>query len=111
MLFRSDLLSRILITCVDILYSDLNHLAILDAFALASSSNTNKCSWHIVYKYAWFINYRDLRGFVKKVADRVGKLYSEFIDLGLYKSCFSLWLLESAKEGQLYGVRKYCKRV
>ena len=41
---HEDLLSRILITCVDILYSDLNHLAILDAFALASSSNTNKCS-------------------------------------------------------------------
>ena len=41
---REDLLSRILIACVDILYSDLNHLAILDAFALASSSNTNKCN-------------------------------------------------------------------
>ena len=48
---HEDLLSRILIACVDILYSDLNHLAILDAFALASSSNTNKCNWHIVYKY------------------------------------------------------------
>ena len=73
---REDLLSRILIACVDILYSDLNHLAILDAFALASSSNTNKCSWHIVYKYARFVDYRDLRGFVKKVADRVGKPYT-----------------------------------
>ncbi len=41
---RKDLLSRILIACVDILYSDLNHLAILDAFALASSSNTVKAA-------------------------------------------------------------------
>ena len=48
---REDLLSKILIACVDILYSDLNHLAILDAFALASSSNSDKCSWHIVYPY------------------------------------------------------------
>src|SRR6266542_3644212 len=96
-----DLLSRILIACVDILYSDLNHLTILDAFALASSSNTNKCSWHIVYKYAQFVDYRDLRGFVKKVADRVRKLYSEFIDFGLYKSRFSLRLLGSAKEDRV----------
>src|SRR6266496_1757002 len=98
---REDLLPRILTACVDILYSDLNHLAILDAFALASSSNTNKCSWHIVYKYAWFVDYRDLRGFVKKVADRVGKPYSEFIDLELYKSRFSLQLLGSAKEDRV----------
>ncbi len=96
-----DLLSRILIACVDILYSDLNHLAILDAFALASSSNTNKCSWHIVYKYAQFIDYRDLRRFMKKVADRVEKPYFEFIDLGFYKSRFSLQLLESAKEDRV----------
>src|ERR1044071_2654229 len=38
---REDLLSRILIACTDILYFDLKHFAILDAFALASSSNSN----------------------------------------------------------------------
>jgi hypothetical protein len=41
---REDLLSRILIACTDIINSDLNHFIILDAFALASSSNANKCS-------------------------------------------------------------------
>jgi len=45
---REDLLSRILIACADILYFDLKHFAILDAFALASLSNSDKCSWHIV---------------------------------------------------------------
>ena len=98
---REDLLSRILIACADIIYSDLNHLVPLNTFTLASSSNANKCSWHIVYSYAHFIDYRDLRGFVEKVADRVGKLYSEFIDLGLYKSRFSLRLLGSAKEDRV----------
>ncbi|CAG8661542.1 9858_t:CDS:2 [Gigaspora margarita] len=92
-----DLLSRILIAYTDILNSDLNHIVPLNAFTLASSSNTNKCSWHIVYSYVCFIDYRDLRGFVEKVANRVGKPYSEFIDLGLYKSRFSLRLLGSAK--------------
>ncbi|RIB11652.1 hypothetical protein C2G38_2202887 [Gigaspora rosea] len=92
-----DLLSRILIACADILNSDLNHFIPLNAFTLASSSNTDKCSWHIVYSYVHFIDYRDLRGFVEKVANRVGKPYSEFIDLGLYKSRFSLRLLGSAK--------------
>jgi Origin of replication binding protein len=98
---REDLLSRILIACADIIYSDLNHFIILNAFALASSSNANKCSWHIVYPYARFIDYRDLKGFVEKVTDRVGKPYSEFIDIGLYKSRFSLRLLGSAKEDRV----------
>ena len=95
---HKDLLSKILIAYADIIYSNLNHFIILNAFALASSSNANKCNWHIVYPYAHFIDYRDLKGFVEKVTDRVGKPYSEFIDIGLYKSRFSLWLLGSAKE-------------
>jgi hypothetical protein len=112
---REDLLSRILIACTDIINSDLNHFIILDAFALASSSNANKCSWHIVYPYARFIDYRDLEGFVKKVADRVGKPYSVFIDFDLYKSRFSLRLLGSAKEDRvkrpaISSIKKgYCK--
>src|SRR6266498_290013 len=54
-----------------------------------------------MYPYAHFIDYRDLKGFVEKVTDRVGKLYSEFIDIGLYKSRFSLRLLGSAKEDRV----------
>src|SRR2546423_13781308 len=95
---REDLLSKILIACADIIYSDLNHFIILNAFALPSSSNANKCSWHIVYPYAHFIDYRDLKGFVKKITNRVRKPYFEFINLGLYKSRFNLCLLESVKE-------------
>ena len=38
---------------------------------------------------------------MKKVADRVGKPYSDFIDIGLYKSRFSLRLLGSAKENRV----------
>jgi len=94
---RNDLLSKILIACIDIIYSDLKHLITLNDFTLASSSNNDKCSWHIIYPLAYFIDYRDLRGFVKKVTDRVRKPYSEFIDLTLYKSHFSLQLLGSAK--------------
>ena len=54
-----------------------------------------------VYPYARFIDYRDLKGFVEKVTDRVGKSYSEFIDIGLYKSRFSLRFLRSAKEDKV----------
>ncbi|CAG8591328.1 12722_t:CDS:2, partial [Cetraspora pellucida] len=43
----------------------------------------------------------DLRGFVEKVAERVEKLYSKFIDIDLYKSHFSLHLLGSAKEDRV----------
>src|SRR2546430_5989725 len=100
-IFCENLLSRILIACTDIINSDLNHFIILDAFTLASSSNANKCSWHIIYPYAHFIDYRDLKGFVKKVADRVRKPYSVFINFDLYKSRFSLCLLGSAKENRV----------
>jgi len=41
---RKDLLFKILIAYADIIYSDLNYFIILNAFALASSSNTNKYS-------------------------------------------------------------------
>ena len=54
-----------------------------------------------MYKYERFVNYKDLRGFVKKVADRVRKPYSDFIDIGLYKSRFNLCLLGSAKEDRV----------
>src|SRR5436305_15207199 len=54
-----------------------------------------------MYSYACFIDYRDLKGFVEKVTDRVEKSYSEFIDIGLYKSRFSLCLLGSAKEDRV----------
>jgi hypothetical protein len=98
---HKDLLSKILIACANILCSNLKHFLPLNAFTLASSSNADKCSWHIMYKYAQFVDYRDLKGFVEKVADRVGKPYSEFIDIGLYKSHFSLQLLGSAKEDRV----------
>ena len=77
---REDLLSRILITCTDIINSDLNYFIILDAFALASSSNANKCSWHIVYPYARFIDYRDLEGFVKKLLIELEN-YTHFLSI------------------------------
>ena len=54
-----------------------------------------------MYPYTHFIDYKDLKDFVEKVTDRVGKPYSEFIDIELYKSHFSLRLLRSAKEDRV----------
>ncbi|CAG8841966.1 35460_t:CDS:2, partial [Gigaspora margarita] len=42
--------------------------------------------------------YKELKGFTEKVIELVEEPYSKFIDVGLSKSCFSLWLLGSAKE-------------
>ncbi|RHZ45577.1 hypothetical protein Glove_669g24 [Diversispora epigaea] len=60
-----------------------------------SSSNANKCSWHIVYPYTRFIDYRELKGFTKKVIELVGEPYLKFIDVGLSKTRFSLQFLGS----------------
>ena len=49
---REDLISRILVACTDALSLIRGYIPFLNSFALASSSNANKCSWHIVYPYA-----------------------------------------------------------
>src|SRR6185369_1397303 len=95
---RGDLMSRILVACVDALSLIPDCMPFLNSFALASSSNANKCSWHIIYPHARFIDYRELKGFTEKVMELVGKPYLKFIDAGLPKSRFSLRLLGSAKE-------------
>ena len=77
------------------------YFIILDTFALASLSNANKCSWHIIYPYARFIDYRDLKGFVEKVANRVGKPYSEFIDLGLINHVLAFVFLDQQRKIEL----------
>src|SRR5581483_5877368 len=81
--------------------SALGCMVSLNSFALASSSNAEKCSWHIIYPRARFIDYRELKGFTEKVMELVGEPYSKFIDIGLYKSHFNLRLLGSAKEGRI----------
>ncbi|RIB10165.1 hypothetical protein C2G38_2106785 [Gigaspora rosea] len=73
----------------------------LNSFALASSSNAEKCSWHIIYPRAQFIDYRELKEFTEKVMELVGEPYSKFIDNGLPKTHFNLRLLGSAKEGRI----------
>ncbi|RHZ50561.1 hypothetical protein Glove_495g15 [Diversispora epigaea] len=97
-IIRKDLMSRILVACADALYLILGCMPTLNFFALTNSLNTEKCSWHIIYLYVQFINYRELQGFTKKVVEIVGKPYSEFIDTGLPKTHFNLQLLGSVKE-------------
>ena len=98
---REDLLSRILVTCADALSLIPDYMPYLNSFALASSSNAEKCSWHIIYPRAQFIDYRELKGFTEKVMKLVGEPYSKFIDNGLPKTHFNLRLLGSAKEARI----------
>ncbi|KAF0464963.1 helicase [Gigaspora margarita] len=98
---REDLLSRILVACADVLSLIPDCMPFLNSFALASSSNAEKCSWHIVYPRAQFIDYRELKGFTVKVMELVGEPYSKFIDIGLPKTHFNLRLIGSAKEGRI----------
>ncbi|RIB00778.1 hypothetical protein C2G38_2233013 [Gigaspora rosea] len=95
---RGDLMSRILVACADTLSLIPDCMPLLNSFALASSSNAEKYSWHIIYPRAQFVDYRELKGFTEKVIELVGKPYSKFIDVGLPKSRFSLRLLGSSKE-------------
>ncbi|CAG8466696.1 6511_t:CDS:10 [Scutellospora calospora] len=100
-IFRKDLISKILIAYIDALSLIPECMPFLQSFVLASSSNANKCSWHIVYSHTQFIDYRELKGFTKKVIELVEELYSKFIDVGLLKSHFNLRLLGSAKENRV----------
>ncbi|RHZ56119.1 hypothetical protein Glove_406g22 [Diversispora epigaea] len=98
---REDLLSRILVACADALSLIPGCMLSLNSFALASSSNADKCSWHIIYPRARFVDYRELKDFIEKVMELVGEPYSKFIDTSLPKKHFNLRLLESAKEGRI----------
>ncbi|RHZ58303.1 hypothetical protein Glove_374g48 [Diversispora epigaea] len=51
---RKYLMSRILDTCADVLHSAFDHMAPLNRFDLASSSDINKCSWHIDFLKSLF---------------------------------------------------------
>ncbi|CAG8787358.1 20146_t:CDS:2, partial [Gigaspora rosea] len=98
---QEDLISRILVACADALSLIPDCMPFLNSFALASSSNAEKCSWHIIYPRAQFIDYRELKGFTEKVMELVGEPYSKFIDISLPKTHFNLRLLGSAKEGRI----------
>ncbi|CAG8584393.1 4666_t:CDS:2, partial [Scutellospora calospora] len=54
---------------------------VFSLIALASLSNAEKCSWHIIYFQAQFVDYRELKGFTEKVIELVEKLYLKFIDI------------------------------
>ncbi|RIB00782.1 hypothetical protein C2G38_1106022 [Gigaspora rosea] len=58
---QEDLISRILVACADALSLIPDCMPFLNSFALASSSNAEKCSWHIIYPRAQFIDYRELK--------------------------------------------------
>ncbi|CAG8469495.1 3611_t:CDS:10 [Scutellospora calospora] len=98
---REDLLSRILVACADALSLIPEYIPFLNSFALASSSNTEKYSWHIIYSHAQFVDYRELNRFTEKIIELVGKPYSKFIDISFSKTHFNLRLLESAKEDHI----------
>ncbi|CAG8847914.1 1544_t:CDS:1, partial [Gigaspora margarita] len=66
---REDLISRILVACADALTLIPDCMPLLNSFALASSSNAEKCSWHIIYPRAQFVDYRELKGFIEKVIE------------------------------------------
>src|SRR4051812_18582361 len=102
---REDLLSRILIACADIIYSDLKHLVPLNAFTLASSSNADKCSWHIVYKYARFVDYRDLRGFVKKLLIGLGNHTQILLILDFINHVLTFVFLDRQRKIELKDLR------
>ncbi|CAG8438849.1 9101_t:CDS:2 [Cetraspora pellucida] len=96
-----DIYECIDVACADALSLIPDYMPYLNSFALASSSNAEKCSWHIIYPRARFIDYRELKGFTEKVMELVGEPYSKFIDNGLPKTHFNLQLLGSAKEGRI----------
>ncbi|KAG9306508.1 hypothetical protein G9A89_000971 [Geosiphon pyriformis] len=97
---HEDLMSRILVAYADALSLIPDCMPFLNSFALASSSNANKCSWHIIYLQAQFVDYRELKSFTEKVIKLVGEPYSKFIDIGLPKKHFNLRLLGLTKEVQ-----------
>lgn len=71
---------------------------IFEGLVIATSSDFNKCSYHLLYAPALLIDYQELKQFTELVHKLTGEKYGKFIDRGLPGRNFNLRLIGSAKK-------------
>src|SRR3990170_3960560 len=74
---------------------------ILKGLVIATSSDSSKCSYHIIYTPVLLINHHELKAFTELVYIITGEKFGKYIDRGLPGQNFNLRLIGSAKKGRV----------
>ena len=80
---------------------------ILNGLVIAMSSDSSKCSYHVLYAPAFLIDHYELKAFTELVYTLTGEKFSKFIDRKLPGQNFNLCLISSAKKGRVKRILQF----
>ena len=80
---------------------------ILKGLIITTSSDPNKCSYHILYAPALLIDHHELKVFTELVYTITGEKFGKYIDRGLPGQNFNLRLIGSAKKGRVKRILQF----
>ncbi|PKY60882.1 hypothetical protein RhiirA4_485117 [Rhizophagus irregularis] len=91
---------RICLSFIRVLYRilDCSWENILNGLVIATSSDSSKCSYHVLYAPALLIDHRELKAFTELVYTLTSEKFGKYIDRGLPGQNFNLRLINSAKK-------------
>ncbi|CAI2171778.1 15816_t:CDS:2 [Funneliformis geosporum] len=100
---------RICFSFIRALYQILEYTweEILEGLIIATSSDSSKCSYHILYVPALLIDHRELKAFTELVYTLTGEKFGKFIDRKLPGYNFNLHLIGSAKKGRIKKILQF----
>ena len=100
---------RICLSFIRALYRilDCSWKNILNGLVIATSSDSSKCSYHVLYAPALLIDHYELKAFTELVYTLTGEKFSKFIDQGLPGQNFNLRLIDSAKKGRVKRILQF----
>src|SRR5436190_18884322 len=100
---------RICLSFIRALYRilDCSWKDILRGLVIATSSDPNKCSYHILYAPTLLIDYHELKAFTELVYTITGEKFGKYIDRGLPGQNFNLRLICSAKKGRVKRILQF----
>ena len=94
---------RICLSFIRVLYRILNcsWKNILNGLVIATSSDSSKCSYHILYAPVLLIDHYELKAFTELVYTLTGEKFGKYIDRGLPGQNFNLRLIGLVKKDRV----------
>ena len=80
---------------------------ILKGLVIATSSDSSKCSYHIIYTPVLLINHHELKAFTELVYIITGEKFGKYIDRGLPGQNFNLRLIGLAKKAHVKHILQF----
>ncbi|RHZ77972.1 hypothetical protein Glove_168g91 [Diversispora epigaea] len=104
-----DVFIRICCSYIRALYRilDCSWEEILKRLVIATSSDSSKCNYYLLYAPTLLIDYLELKEFTELVYKLTGEKYGKFIDRGLSGRNFNLRLIGSAKKDRVKRILQF----